>query len=59
VALLVTGRVIGPRATAALAVTGLIGLGLLFETADRGAELVYRQGVGVGVNPNVPREGPR
>ena len=55
VALLVTGRVIGPRTTAALAVTGLIGLGLLFETADRGAELVYRQGVGVGVIPNAPR----
>ena len=59
VTLLVTGRAIGPRATAALAVTGLIGLGLLFETADRGAELVYRQGVGVAVNPNLPREGPR
>ena len=55
VAMLVTGRVIGPRATAALAVMGLIGLGLLFETADRGGELVYRYGVGVGVIPNAPR----
>ncbi len=55
VALLVTGRGIGPRATAALALAGLIGLGLLFETADRGAELVYRHGVGVGVIPNTPR----
>ena len=55
VALLVTGPVIGSRVTAALAVTGLIGLGLLFETADRGAELVFRQGVGVGVIPNAPR----
>ena len=55
VLVLVTGRVIGPRATAALAVMGLIGLGLLFQTADRGAELVYRQGVGVGVIPNASR----
>jgi len=47
--------VIGPRVTAALAVTGLIGLGLLFETADRGAELVFGQGVGVGVIPNSSR----
>ena len=54
VALLVMRRAIGPRATAALAVAGLIGLGLLFETADRGAELVYRHGVGVGVAPNTP-----
>jgi uncharacterized membrane protein len=55
VIVLLTGRALGPRATAALAVTGLIGLGLLFETADRGADLVYRQGVGVGVIPNTPR----
>jgi hypothetical protein len=55
VMLLLKGRAIGPRTTAALAVTGLIGLGLLFETADRGAELVYGQGVGVGVIPNTPR----
>jgi uncharacterized membrane protein len=55
VVMLLTGRASGPRATAALAITGLIGLGLLFETADRGAELVYGQGVGVGVNPNTPR----
>ena len=55
VAIVVTGRVIGPRGTAALAVMGLIGLGLLFETADRGAELVYGQGVGVGVIPNTSR----
>ena len=53
--LLLRGRAIGPRTTAALAITGLIGLGLLFETADRGAELVYGQGVGVGVIPNTPR----
>ena len=55
VVLLLTGRATGPRATAALAISGLIGLGLLFETADRGAELVYRQGVGVGVIPTAPR----
>lgn len=55
VAILVTGRAIGPRVMAALAFMGLIGLGLLFETADRGAELVFRQGVGVGVIPNTPR----
>jgi uncharacterized membrane protein len=55
VVMLVTGRASSPRATAALAITGLIGLGLLFETADRGAELVYGQGVGVGVIPNTPR----
>ena len=55
VVLLATGRAIGPRTAAALVVTGLIGLALLFETADRGAELVYRQGVGVGVLPNAPR----
>ena len=55
VALLVTARAIGSRVTAALVVAGLLGLGLLFETADRGAELVYRQGVGVGVIPNAPR----
>jgi hypothetical protein len=55
VALLVMRRAIGPRVTAALAVAGLIGLGLLFETADRGAALVYRHGVGVGVIPNTPR----
>jgi hypothetical protein len=55
VGLLVAGRAIGRRATAVLAVSGLIGLGLLFETADRGAELVYEHGVGVGVIPNAPR----
>ena len=55
VVVLLTGRASSPRATAALAITGLIGLGLLFETADRGAELVYGQGVGVGVIPNTPR----
>ena len=52
---LVVGRTTGPRVTAALVVAGLVGLGLLFETADRGAELVYRHGVGVGVIPNAPR----
>lgn len=55
VVMLLTGRASSPRGTAALAITGLIGLGLLFETADRGAELVYGQGVGVGVIPNTPR----
>ena len=55
VVMLLTGRASSPRASAALAITGLIGLGLLFETADRGAELVYGQGVGVGVIPNTPR----
>jgi uncharacterized membrane protein len=55
VVILLTRRAIGPRTTAALAVMGLIGLGLLFETADRGGELVYRQGVGVGVIPNTTR----
>lgn len=52
---LLTGRANGPWFTAVLAVTGLIGLGLLFETADRGAELVYGQGVGVGVFPSTSR----
>ena len=55
VVVFLTGRASSPRATAALAITGLIGLGLLFETADRGAELVFGQGVGVGVIPNTPR----
>ena len=55
VVILLLGRAIGPRVTAALVVAGLIGLGLLFETADRGAQLVYGQGVGVGVIPNTPR----
>jgi uncharacterized membrane protein len=55
VVILLKGRAISPRVTAALAVTGLIGLGLLFETADRGAELVFGQGVGVGVIPNASR----
>lgn len=55
VGLLVAGRAIDRKATAVLAVSGLIGLGLLFETADRGAQLVYEQGVGVGVLPNAPR----
>lgn len=54
VGLLVAGSAIGRKATAVLAVSGLIGLGLLFETADRGAELVYEHGVGVGVIPNAP-----
>jgi len=55
IGLLVAGRTLGRNATAALALLGLIGLGLLFETADRGAELVYEQGVGVGVIPSAPR----
>ncbi len=53
--LLLTRRVRGPRVAAALLVGGLLGLGLLFETAERGAELVYRHGVGVGVLPGAPR----
>jgi uncharacterized membrane protein len=55
VGLLVAGRAINRKANAVLAVAGLIGLALLFETANRGAELVYQQGVGVGVIPNAPR----
>jgi uncharacterized membrane protein len=31
---------------AALALVGLVGLGLLFETGDRGGRLVYQHGVG-------------
>ena len=54
-ALLLTGHVRGPRVTAVMVVGGLIGLGLLFETADHGAELVFRHGVGVGVLPGAPQ----
>jgi uncharacterized membrane protein len=32
---------------AALALVGLVGLGLLLETGDRGGRLVYQQGVGI------------
>jgi len=56
---LVTGRLTmlltwsppGARIMATLAVAGLLGLGLLYETAVRGAELVFEHGVGVGVLP--------
>ena len=44
----------GPRITRALVVAGLVGLGLLYETATRGAELVFEQGVGVGMLPGTP-----
>lgn len=56
VALALLKRAPGAALTAALVIAGLIGLGLLFETADRGAELVYRHGVGVGYLPSIPAE---
>ena len=40
-------HVMTPRVRAALALAGLVGLGLLYETGDRGAQLVYEHGVGV------------
>jgi uncharacterized membrane protein len=36
-----------PALIAALALVGLVGIGLLFETGDRGGRLVYQHGVGV------------
>lgn len=36
-----------PAIVAALALAGLVGVGLLRETGDRGAQLVYQHGVGV------------
>lgn len=53
--LLLTSSPLGTRTMAALVVAGGLGLGLLYETAARGAELVYEQGVGVGVLPGVPQ----
>jgi uncharacterized membrane protein len=35
-----------PAMIAALALAGLVGIGLLFETGDRGGRLVYQHGVG-------------
>jgi uncharacterized membrane protein len=32
---------------AALALVGLVGIGLLLETGDRGGRLVYQHGVGI------------
>jgi uncharacterized membrane protein len=37
-----------PAALGALAVAGLVGVVLIAETADRGAQLVYKHGVGIG-----------
>ena len=36
----------GPAVVAVLALVGLLGFGLLFETSDRGGRLVYQHGVG-------------
>jgi uncharacterized membrane protein len=36
-----------PAALGALAVAGLVGVVLIVETADRGAQLVYKHGVGI------------
>jgi uncharacterized membrane protein len=36
-----------PAVIAAFALVGLIGIGLLVETGDRGARLVYQHGVGI------------
>ena len=54
VVLLVTCSPLRTRTLAALVGGGLLGLVLLYETADRGAELVYRHGVGVGVLLGAP-----
>lgn len=36
----------GPAIVATLALAGLLGIGLLIETGDRGGRLVYQHGVG-------------
>jgi uncharacterized membrane protein len=36
----------GPAVIAALALAGLVGIGLLLETGERGGRLVYQHGVG-------------
>ena len=36
----------GPAVVAAFALVGLLGIGLLLETGDRGGRLVYQHGVG-------------
>ena len=36
----------GPATIAALALAGLVGIGLLIETGDRGGRLVFQHGVG-------------
>jgi len=36
----------GPAVVAVLALVGLLGFGLLYETSDRGGRLVYQHGVG-------------
>ena len=46
---------LGGRTIAVLAVAGLFGLGLIYGTAERGAELVYEHGVGVRVLPTGAR----
>ena len=43
---LITRRDRGPAVTAAFALAGLLGIGLLVETGDRGGRLVYEHGVG-------------
>jgi uncharacterized membrane protein len=48
---LLTRSRLGGGTVAALAVASLVGLGLLYGTAERGARLVYEHGVGVGVLP--------
>src|SRR5262245_13815688 len=55
VALLVTCSPLRTRTLAALVAGGVLGLWLLYETANRGAELVYGHGVGVGVLFGAPR----
>ena len=39
-------RQAGPAIGATFALAGLVGLGLLYETGDRGGQLVYQHGVG-------------
>ena len=51
--LLMTARSQGARMAVVLMLAGVVGLALLVETSERGAELVYRYGVGVEVLPNV------
>ena len=36
-----------PAVIAAFALVGLVGIGLLLETGDRGGRLVYQHGVGI------------
>src|SRR5262245_6785206 len=43
----ITRRDRGPVVMAAFALAGLLGIGLLVETGDRGGRLVYEHGVGI------------